>query len=1452
ADWLLWLDADDRMNPEDAAALREHLLNTEKGYLIRVVSGAGGSGAGEFLQLRLFPNIEGLEWEGRVHEQILPSLQGRGLAAEVLPGVAIVHEGYDDPAALRRKSRRNAKLLEKERVLRPDDPYVLQHLAQAYGLLGDIEKAIEVSEALIDAKDIKAPDEFLTHTMNRLAQYCLILNDVERAEMWAERVLEAEPDNRLARYFLGEICYRKGAHGEAVKRFEQFVNAEEVIGCVPVPWRALTANAHNFLGLARERTGQRDKALVEFRRAAELGARVEAHKNLARLYLEDGRPEEAESALRAAVELQSDDAVVWTNLGAALARLGKFGEAAEASRKALEIDPACAAARQNLRRLEDRARSMSRPDKSFTPSACMIAKNEAGHLKDANETAELGAAVETSERSGDSSAARNNMECVRRNTVAPSQEGCDLSLNMIVKDEEENLREGLAAIAHLFDEIVIVDTGSSDRTAEIAEELGARVVHHQWNDSFADARNAALGNSRGTWIFWLDADDRIEPRAVQTLRKFIARGIPCGALFPIESAIADNGSVVQNYTLRLFPNNPGIEWKGAVHEQIAGSLRSAGIELVNCPDFTIRHVGYEDEGESWEKNLRNLKLLAKELAARPEDPYVLFALAQAFLFCGQVEHATKWLRLLWGLRDKANGDAYREVFWMAGVVLSDCAVKSGKMAEADTWLERAIESYPDNWLPYFQLGERKLLYGDFEVAALLLRKAAEIGIGPTLLPLDIEDMRKKLDRYLSELEEAKVNGLLGKTSAKKPMANRKKRKKKKARRRARPDTGRATVSLCMIVKNEEEYLGRCIESARRAVDEIIVVDTGSEDGTAELARRLGAKVYHHPWRNDFAEARNFSIKHASGDWILYLDADEVLTPDACAGIRNLTRKPSAMGYILIQRNYTNDPKAAGWRPCDAGSPEAGGNAGWFPAPIVRLFRNHPAIRFEGAVHELVDHSISRLGGKVELTDIAIHHYGKVRDLDYVKSKQELYLKLGKEKAESRPNDAKAHYELGVQFIELGLLEKGIESLKRSLELETNQPKAHCDLGVALERSGSLQEAADHYARALKVDPENAQAIINLGSAYARLGRMEEASLLFERALAAGPNDPVALNNVGSKLFMQGKFKEAAELYRRAIKANPSYAQAYFNLGTAFEKQGDLAAARSALGRAAELDPMHHESLANLSVVLMRLGLWEEAEKRCRKALEIKPDDHVSHNNMGAICHQLGQAECGAEHILTSHEIDPDYEPARENLAQFEKQCPQLLASLRARRSAKPARSRGRKRVIFYHRGMDFDGSTVSARPLGGSESALVYMARELARLGCEVLVFNSCLKPKDCDGVRYLPLSGFAGFAAGQTTDIFVAQRYWQPFLTNLQAGAKIYWVQDAHDQPFVQGLRDPQTSARIDRIFTISEWQTRMFQSEFGLPRSKFFVTRNGFCSDLFAENGATRRPYRLAYTST
>ncbi len=112
------------------------------------------------------------------------------------------------------------------------------------------------------------------------------------------------------------------------------------------------------------------------------------------------------------------------------------------------------------------------------------------------------------------------------------------------------------------------------------------------------------------------------------------------------------------------------------------------------------------------------------------------------------------------------------------------------------------------------------------------------------------------------------------------------------------------ISLCMIVKNEEDWLPGAVESVRSIVDEVIIVDTGSTDATADRASALDAKLLKIQWKDSFAEARNVSLAQATQPWILVLDADERLAPRDLLYIKDATRG-DADGYHLIQRNYVN-------------------------------------------------------------------------------------------------------------------------------------------------------------------------------------------------------------------------------------------------------------------------------------------------------------------------------------------------------------------------------------------------------------------------------------------------------------------------------------------------------------------------------------------------------------------
>lgn len=193
----------------------------------------------------------------------------------------------------------------------------------------------------------------------------------------------------------------------------------------------------------------------------------------------------------------------------------------------------------------------------------------------------------------------------------------------------------------------------------------------------------------------------------------------------------------------------------------------------------------------------------------------------------------------------------------------------------------------------------------------------------------------------------------------------------------REEVSGPTVSLCMVVRNEREHLARCLQSAKPFVDEIIVADTGSNDETKEIARIFGAQVFDVAWEDDFSKARNHSLSKAAGDWVLILDADEVVAPGDHAKLRALarTRKLLDIAYALTTRNYTDASGSRGWTPNSGEYSQEECGKGWFPSTKVRLFRNDPGILFENAVHDTVEGALRSCGISVHACPVPVHRYG---------------------------------------------------------------------------------------------------------------------------------------------------------------------------------------------------------------------------------------------------------------------------------------------------------------------------------------------------------------------------------------------------------------------------------------------------------------------------------------------
>jgi len=211
-----------------------------------------------------------------------------------------------------------------------------------------------------------------------------------------------------------------------------------------------------------------------------------------------------------------------------------------------------------------------------------------------------------------------------------------ISLCMIVKNEEKNLPGCLDSVKDLVDEIIIVDTGSTDQTKETVTGYDIRWFDFNWIDDFSAARNYSVEKAAGEWILVLDADERLPAGEADKIRALVSSGSGMAYNLNFRSTIRGStaGKIFIHTHSRLFKNGLGFRFSGKVHEQIIDSVIDAGGSLQNT-DIFVDHIGYSNESASMSKIERNIRILEKELAEKPDDGNIYFYLGESY---SQLEH----------------------------------------------------------------------------------------------------------------------------------------------------------------------------------------------------------------------------------------------------------------------------------------------------------------------------------------------------------------------------------------------------------------------------------------------------------------------------------------------------------------------------------------------------------------------------------------------------------------------------------------------------------------------------------------------------------------------------------------------------------------------------------------------------------------------------------------------
>ncbi len=387
------------------------------------------------------------------------------------------------------------------------------------------------------------------------------------------------------------------------------------------------------------------------------------------------------------------------------------------------------------------------------------------------------------------------------------------------------------------------------------------------------------------------------------------------------------------------------------------------------------------------------------------------------------------------------------------------------------------------------------------------------------------------------------------------------------------------ISLCMIAKDEEDCIADCLKSVKGLVDEMIVVDTSSTDGTKEIAKKCGAHVYDFKWNNDFSAARNHAIEQAKGEWILILDADEVIAQKDHERIQKLIQNKDIEGYIPLVRTYTPERRLNDWHPSDDYK-ECKNYPGYIIEQPLRLFRNKKEYRFTGKVHESALPSHEKANGRIGICQVPIHHYGDVRKKDKMKTKAERYVRITEEQLKASSDNIKTRYELSIALIQQDQYAKAKEHLEQIKKKQPNYKNTLLFLAETYTHEGKLDEAIRTYHEFIAYQPNNPTPWASIGFLYRIQNKLDLALRYLKKALTLDKNNGALYDQLSEILMIQGETEKAQKLLEIGLEHNrtPTHLN---NLGILYYQHGKKEDAKKLWQEAQEkLDQLPEDTVQN--------------------------------------------------------------------------------------------------------------------------------------------------------------------------------------------------------------------------------------------------------------------------------
>ncbi len=423
-----------------------------------------------------------------------------------------------------------------------------------------------------------------------------------------------------------------------------------------------------------------------------------------------------------------------------------------------------------------------------------------------------------------------------------------------------------------------------------------------------------------------------------------------------------------------------------------------------------------------------------------------------------------------------------------------------------------------------------------------------------------------------------------------------------------------SISLCMIVKNEETMLGRCLESVKHITDEMIIVDTGSTDSTVEIAERYGADVYYFPWNGSFSAARNYALEHAKMDWVWIMDADdEFERKDTDKLVDMVSNKYTATAYYCKTLSYLGDKPDPSNLLCNLN---------------IYLFKNHMGYRFTGDIHEQLYCSGPKAVSTTAISDMRVYHYGYLNDPERTQAKRERNVTMILKELQKRPDDPFMLYNLGNEYYAQLRTKEAFDCYLKSFESFSRDSGYSSKLVLRLvaccEILGKTSEQLEYIETGLKYYPEYTDLEFIRGTVWLQKERYLAAIKSFKKCLEMG-DPPLHISYIAGV----GSYKAAhmlCQIYnnlgdpenmmrfgRIALKLNPGNRDVLILLASSMmDKMTPDIAAKKLAGM---IPALPNKNLL-LSDAFYALRRWDIALSFARKAIKKGEDPDTAHYDQG--------------------------------------------------------------------------------------------------------------------------------------------------------------------------------------------------------------------------------------------